>query len=286
MNRISPTTKWQDVKRIIDMVALEFDCFPIYDLELAQLGRNKLYEQKNGDRDNKYSILLPTGPGIVGGEPSSDANDDDKKKNEAGASHGTLWSFNIAMSSCNGDKMEADYVKPSIYEKVFGAPHYSLKMKASHQVLSTISSSKSSGFPFSVNIFTDDIKTGTSSSDDEEKKASQGEEVKLGEEVAESPLSTSSRMGLKECFDHGLINNFRVLEIDENDFVARSRFTIFFRKDNNSIIFLGGNPIVDLENVGRLKKIENKRIIKMLSGKDASKDSKNDDEKKEKDEKD
>ena len=119
LNNITPEMKWADVKRIINLVALEFDCFSVGDLQLAELGRFKLYAALDGDRDNKHSPLGEGGTGIGIGMGKGTASGDEDSKASSG---GQIWSFNIAMSSCN-DTVESE-MKPTIYEKV---PRYSLQ---------------------------------------------------------------------------------------------------------------------------------------------------------------
>jgi hypothetical protein len=276
LNTMKPTTKWHNVKKIVDMVAAEFDCFPIFDIQLAQLGRYKLYAQKDGDRDNKSSILSPSGPGMIACGRSWDSSirekvasscdkEDGKKEtketkvleNDVGEADISIWSFNIGMSSCNDEKAESE-VKSTIYEQVPNA-HYSLKFKASRQVFSAVK--KSLGFPFSVNILVDE------KGEEKEKKKNLTERQESGHqqgnEVYDSPLSASTRIGLKECFDHKLINNYRILEVGENEFVSRIRFTILLHF-NGTITTL--NDPININGVEKIigKKIENEQILSFL----------------------
>lgn len=235
LNSVKPGMKWADVKRIVDLVALEFDCFSIADIQFAELGRFKLYAASNGGRDDKSSPLAPSGEGM--------------------SSQG-IWSFNIAMSTCNGNDGESE-TKPTIYEKVPDV-RYGLKMKASRQVFSEITK-LSLGFPFNVGSLISPVSKETK----ETKTSRDLEPALVGEEVGDSPLSASTRIGLKECFDHGLINNFRILEVEENEFVARIRFTIVMQ--NGVPVCLGNEPTMDHPHVGRKKGIESEVIRKMLS---------------------
>ena len=70
-------------------------------------------------------------------------------------------------------------------------------------------------------------------------------------------------MGIKECFDHGLINNFRILETDENEFVARLRFAGIMH--NGVFTCIGGEPTLDHPNIGRKKPIESEAVKKLLA---------------------
>ena len=74
-------------------------------------------------------------------------------------------------------------------------------------------------------------------------------------------------MGIKECFDHGLINNFRILETDENEFVARLRFTGIMH--NGVFTCIGGEPTLDHPNIGRKKPIESEAVKKLLAARGA-----------------
>jgi hypothetical protein len=194
LRQLSSEMTASDVKKTVDLVAYEFKCFALVDVQLAELGRFHLYA------------------------PSSTTLGVNK-----------AWSFNIAMST-NDCENKPTEIKSTIYEKM-PEVHYSLKMKASRQVYSEIS--KMSGFPFNIRALSD----------------------------GKGPTS-SQKIGINECFDHGLLNHFLVLSEEEDEFVSRVRFTVLML-DSGPICL--NDTIIDQKNITTSHTIENDELRKILA---------------------
>ena len=137
-----------------------------------------------------------------------------------------VYAIDVLISTGDGKGRAIDS-KTTIYKKTDEV--YQLKMKASRAVLSDVDK-KFGVMPFTLRYFDDEVKT---------------------------------KMGLKECLNHKLIEPFPVLHEKDGEFVAQFKFTVLLMPTRSHKIT--GLPI-DTSLYKTEHKIEDESILKLLQG--------------------
>ena len=129
------------------------------------------------------------------------------------------WSFNIVMSTGEGKSKKLEDVRPMIYECVKDAPKYALKRPSSRQVFSALCGARGvkSMYPLSIRNVEREVK--------------------------------GCRMGLTECYDHGLVSVYPILqEVDEEAFICKKRFIVVMYPNKPLVLGLVSRN-EDLKNI-------------------------------------
>lgn len=148
---------------------------------------------------------------VVDGEKCIIGNDKDKdhKVDEFEFEANEVFCMDLVFSTGEGKPKETED-RVTVYKKVPDAT-YSLKMKASRQVISEIST-KFATFPFGIRSVTD------------------------------SPV----RFGIVECKEHNLVTPFPILKEKDGEFVAQMKFSVFVTP--NGPVKITGIPLNE-ENI-------------------------------------
>lgn len=190
-------TPGQNVADVVQNVANEFECKPVENMLFYAMGQNKL----EGDE----GILIN---GSVEGR---------KEHNQPEVKEYDVYAIDVLVSSGKGTAKLTE-LDTTIYK--LENVHYSLKSKRSRHFFN-YANSQFGLMPFNLRYFeTDENNVSVAMSNLPKLKTKDNKPIEV-------PDFVTSKMGIKECREHGLLTQFDVQHVEENEFVAQFKFTVF-----------------------------------------------------------